>query len=44
MGRPFKGFGAIVAQLLRVPDARFSIAGTSIFWGAGSTLRFLLIA
>lgn len=25
-------------------DARFSIIGTGIFWGAGSTLRFLLIA
>jgi LPLT family lysophospholipid transporter-like MFS transporter len=23
---------------------RFSIAGTSLFWGAGSTMRFLLIA
>jgi LPLT family lysophospholipid transporter-like MFS transporter len=42
--RLLKEFGSIVAQLLRVPDARFSITGTSIFWGAGSTLRFLLIA
>jgi len=42
--RLLKEFASIVAQLLRVPDARFSIAGTSIFWGAGSTLRFLLIA
>ena len=25
-------------------DVRFSIAGTSLFWGAGSTLRFLLVA
>jgi MFS transporter, LPLT family, lysophospholipid transporter len=25
-------------------DARFSLIGTSIFWGAGSTLRLLLIA
>ena len=25
-------------------DARFSITGTSLFWGAGATLRFLLIA
>jgi LPLT family lysophospholipid transporter-like MFS transporter len=30
--------------LLRVPEARLSISGTSIFWGAGSTMRFLLIA
>ncbi len=42
--RLLREFGSIVAQLLRVPDARFSILGTSIFWGAGSTLRFLLIA
>ncbi len=42
--RLLKEFASIVTQLLRVPDARFSIAGTSIFWGAGSTLRFLLIA
>ena len=26
------------------PDARFSLIGTSVFWGAGSTLRFLLVA
>ncbi len=39
-----KEFSSIVRELLRVPDARFSIVGTSIFWGAGSTLRFLLIA
>lgn len=25
-------------------DARFSLIGTSVFWGAGSTLRFLLLA
>jgi LPLT family lysophospholipid transporter-like MFS transporter len=42
--RMLKEFASIVVRLLRVPDASFSIAGTSIFWGAGSTLRFLLIA
>ncbi len=36
-------FGA-TGKLLRVPDARFSIGGTSLFWGAGATMRFLLIA
>ena len=30
--------------LMKNPDARFSLIGTSIFWGAGSTLRFLLVA
>jgi len=31
-------------DLVRIPDARFSLIGTSIFWGAGATLRFLLVA
>jgi MFS transporter, LPLT family, lysophospholipid transporter len=39
-----KDFVQVVRQLVAVPDARFSIAGTSLFWGAGSTMRFLLIA
>lgn len=30
--------------LFRNADARFSLIGTSVFWGAGSTLRFLLVA
>jgi LPLT family lysophospholipid transporter-like MFS transporter len=30
--------------LVRNHDARFSLIGTSVFWGAGSTLRFLLVA
>ncbi|HYD33763.1 MAG TPA: lysophospholipid transporter LplT [Methylophilaceae bacterium] len=30
--------------LFNNPDARFALIGTSIFWSAGSTLRFLLIA
>jgi LPLT family lysophospholipid transporter-like MFS transporter len=39
-----RDFAGGVRTLLRVPDARFSIIGTSVFWGAGATLRFLLIA
>jgi LPLT family lysophospholipid transporter-like MFS transporter len=39
-----RGFAGSVKTLLRIPDARFSIIGTSLFWGAGSTMRFLLIA
>jgi LPLT family lysophospholipid transporter-like MFS transporter len=39
-----KDFVQVVRRLVAVPDARFSIAGTSLFWGAGSTMRFLLIA
>jgi LPLT family lysophospholipid transporter-like MFS transporter len=39
-----RSFGGAVASLLKIPDARFSIFGTSLFWGAGSTMRFLLVA
>jgi MFS transporter, LPLT family, lysophospholipid transporter len=37
-------FGQAFRRLSAVVDARFSVAGTSLFWGAGSTMRFLLIA
>ena len=37
-------FARAIRTLIRIPDTRFSIAGTSLFWGAGSTMRFLLIA
>lgn len=30
--------------LVRNTDARFSMVGTSLFWGTGTTLRFLLVA
>ncbi len=30
--------------LMRHPDGRFTLLGTSMFWGVGSTLRFLLVA
>jgi MFS transporter, LPLT family, lysophospholipid transporter len=33
-----------VRALIRNPDTRFSMAGTSLFWGTGTTLRFLLVA
>jgi len=33
-----------VRILMRNRDARFSLLGTSVFWGAGSTLRLLLVA
>jgi MFS transporter, LPLT family, lysophospholipid transporter len=31
-------------SLFRDPDARLSLLGTSVFWGTGATLRFLLVA
>jgi LPLT family lysophospholipid transporter-like MFS transporter len=39
-----KDFGVAMRTLLSNRDARFSLFGTSVFWGAGSTLRFLLVA
>jgi MFS transporter, LPLT family, lysophospholipid transporter len=39
-----RDFGQAVRTLVRNPDTRFSMAGTSLFWGAGSTMRFLLVA
>lgn len=37
-------FRHAVTALMKHPDGRFTLLGTSVFWGAGSTLRFLLIA
>ena len=39
-----RNFVEVVRKLASIHDARFSVAGTSLFWGAGSTMRFLLIA
>lgn len=39
-----RDFLAAMRTLLRNRDARFSLLGTSVFWGSGSTLRFLLVA
>ena len=39
-----KKFLAALALLFRNPDARFSLLGTSVFWGSGTTLRLMLFA
>jgi MFS transporter, LPLT family, lysophospholipid transporter len=39
-----RDFWEAVRILFRNRDARFSLLGTSVFWGAGSTLRLLLVA
>jgi len=39
-----KDFIQALHTLFSNADARFSLIGTSVFWGAGSTLRFLLVA
>ncbi len=44
VGAMLHDFRRVVAVLFSVRDARFSLVGTSLFWGAGSTMRFLLIA
>ncbi|HZV63014.1 MAG TPA: lysophospholipid transporter LplT [Methylophilaceae bacterium] len=43
-GLLIKDFFSAFKVLFNNPDARFALIGTSIFWSAGSTLRFLLIA
>lgn len=43
-GAMLRDFWHAVKTLLRHPDARFSLLGTSLFWGSGSTLRLLLVA
>lgn len=40
----WRDFLRALKTLLGDPNARFSVIGTSVFWGAGSTLRFLLVA
>ncbi len=40
----FKEFYIALKTLILMRDSRVSLLGTSIFWGAGSTLRFLLVA
>lgn len=40
----FSDFWRAVKRLYQMHDTRFSLIGTSVFWGAGSTLRFLLVA
>lgn len=37
-------FAASLSTLFKNKDARFSLIGTSIFWGSGTTLRLMLFA
>jgi MFS transporter, LPLT family, lysophospholipid transporter len=39
-----KSFASKTRLLLRSPNARLAVIGTSLFWGAGAALRFLVIA
>lgn len=42
-GAMLRGFIAATKLLWRNGETRFSLLGTSLFWGAGVTLRFLLV-
>jgi MFS transporter, LPLT family, lysophospholipid transporter len=44
LGSVMRDFGHAVRVMVKTPDTRFSMIGTSLFWGAGGTLRFLLVA
>jgi LPLT family lysophospholipid transporter-like MFS transporter len=44
VGRLLPEFWRDLRTLLRIPDARFSLLGTSLFWGMGASLRLLLFA
>jgi LPLT family lysophospholipid transporter-like MFS transporter len=39
-----RDFWVALTTLFRNKDSRFSLLGTSVFWGSGSTLRLLLVA
>ncbi|NNM83139.1 MAG: lysophospholipid transporter LplT [Burkholderiales bacterium] len=39
-----KQFASSIRLLFGNPDARFSLIGTSVFWGSGTTLRLMLFA
>jgi LPLT family lysophospholipid transporter-like MFS transporter len=44
LGGTFRDFWQAIVVLVRTPDTRFSMTGTSLFWGTGATMRFLLVA
>jgi MFS transporter, LPLT family, lysophospholipid transporter len=44
IGSVLRSFSTAVRAMVTTPDTRFSMIGTSLFWGTGSTLRFLLVA
>lgn len=42
--RLIRQFMTSLAVLFKNPDSRFSLLGTSVFWGSGTTLRLMLFA
>ena len=43
LGKMTRSFFCAASSLWRNGETRFSLVGTSLFWGAGVTLRFLLV-
>jgi MFS transporter, LPLT family, lysophospholipid transporter len=39
-----RSFAVMTRSLLKSPNARLAVIGTSLFWGAGAALRFFVIA
>jgi MFS transporter, LPLT family, lysophospholipid transporter len=44
LGSILRDFANAVRTMVKTQDTRFSMIGTSLFWGAGGTMRFLLVA
>jgi len=44
LGSILRDFGSAVRVMIKTQDTRFSMIGTSLFWGTGGTMRFLLVA
>jgi LPLT family lysophospholipid transporter-like MFS transporter len=42
--RLLKKFVTSLSVMFKNPDSRFSLLGTSVFWGSGTTLRLMLFA
>ena len=43
LGKMTRSFFCAASSLWRNGETRFSLVGTSLFWGAGVTLRFLVV-
>ena len=44
LGSMLRDFVSAIRSMVKVQDTRFSMIGTSLFWGTGGTMRFLLVA
>jgi len=44
LGSMLRDFVSAIRSMVKVQDTRFSMVGTSLFWGTGGTMRFLLVA